>query len=82
MLEKGKEAARIGLAASMLMNAMLGTCVSVLHLHRSKGKTSIVQECAGHKTTRFNADGGTRTHDLMLRRHALYPLSYVSMETV
>ncbi len=36
----------------------------------------------GQRTTRFNADGGTRTHDLMLRRHALYPLSYVSMGTV
>jgi hypothetical protein len=29
-----------------------------------------------------NADGGIRTHDLMLRRHALYPLSYVSTQTV
>lgn len=45
-------------------------------------KTSIAQECVGRRTTRFNADGGTRTHDLMLRRQALYPLSYVSMGTV
>lgn len=27
---------------------------------------------------KYNADGGTRTHDPLLRRQVLYPLSYVS----
>jgi hypothetical protein len=42
----------------------------------------MVPTSVGQKIVRYNADGGTRTHDLMLRRHALYPLSYVSMGTL
>jgi hypothetical protein len=42
----------------------------------------MVPTSVGQKIVRYNADGGTRTHDLMLRRHALYPLSYVSMSTL
>src|SRR6266487_4896967 len=47
-----------------------------------RGKTSLVLEYVGHRTTRFNADDGTRTHGPLLRRQVLYPLSYVSTETV
>lgn len=42
----------------------------------NKGKKKVAWSDEG------NADGGIRTHDLMLRRHALYPLSYVSTQTV
>src|SRR6266487_4326624 len=47
-----------------------------------KGKISTVKEEDGHRTMKSNADGGTRTHGTLLRRQVLYPLSYVSIETV
>ena len=42
----------------------------------------MVPTSIGQKIVRFSADGGTRTHDFLLRRQALYPLSYVSMGTL
>src|SRR5438876_12412637 len=62
------------------LKTLIGQGVS--HLQGNRAKTSIVPGSVGHRTTRYNADGGTRTHGLLLRRQALYPLSYVSMGTV
>jgi hypothetical protein len=44
-----------------------------------QGKTNLAWGYAGQRTMRFSADGGIRTHDFLLRRQALYPLSYVSI---
>src|SRR5260370_8117009 len=55
------------------MNALLEIRICVSHLQGSRGKISLVQGYVGRITTRFNADGRTRTHDLMPIFKSSYP---------